>query len=216
MGDKQFTRSVDVSCGAGGSRLAVLTDESTHSLRVSGALAALALVLVAAPGPVAAESEYANERYGAVAGEREVTLSGTGSSDRNVDAGSFGLSGDIGWYSSDQFVFGVRQSVVYASVKGDRLKDDFWSGATRGYIDYHFTDSALRPFVGASLGGIYGDGISDSGFAGVEAGLKYYVLPRTFVMGRAEYQWFFRKTNDADNNFDDGAWAYTVGLGYNF
>jgi Outer membrane protein beta-barrel domain len=174
------------------------------------------LALTAAPGLVLGESSMSNETTGAVAGEKEITLSGTGSSDRNIDAGSFGMSGDLGWYITDQFVAGVRQSVSYASVEGDSNKDDFWNGATRGYVDYHFSDSAFRPFLGASLGGFYGDGISDSGFAGVEAGAKYYVLPKTFLLGRAEYQWFFRDTDDADNNFDDGAWAYTVGLGYNF
>ena len=163
-----------------------------------------------------AQSAIADERYGPVAGEQEITLSGTGSSDRNLDTGSFGMSGDLGWYASDQFVFGVRQSLVYANVDRASTKDDSWSGATRGYVDYHFSDTAFRPFLGASLGGIYGDGITGSGFAGVGAGAKYYVLPKTFVLGRAEYHWFFRKTRQVGNNFDDGAWAYTIGLGYHF
>jgi|GEM_PF-256364 len=196
------------------SRSAVLEKTSFSTERVQR-LAQIGSVLLIL-GALTVQSALADGTFGAVAGEQEITLSGTGSSDRNVDIGSFGLSGDLGWYASDRFVFGVRQSLVYASVEGGRSKDDFWSGATRGYIDYHFSDSAFRPFLGASLGGIYGDGISDSGFAGVEAGAKYYVLPKTFMLGRAEYQWFFRKTREADNNFDDGAWAYTVGLGYNF
>lgn len=197
----------------------VLPVQTSDPTRRSSNLARAGIVLLAlaaAPGLALGQSSMTNEKTGAVAGEKEVTLSGTGSSDRNIDAGSFGMSGDLGWYITDQFVAGIRQSVAYASVEGDNNDDDFWNGATRGYVDYHFSDSAFRPFVGASLGGFYGDGISDSGFAGVEAGAKYYVLPKTFVMGRAEYQWFFRKTRDADNNFDDGAWAYTVGLGYNF
>lgn len=41
-------------------------------------------------------------------------------------------------------------------------------------------------------------------------------MPKTFVMVRAEYQWFFEDGNDVDNQFDKGAWAYTFGLGYDF
>lgn len=196
--------------------LPFLTSSPTRRSPSLGRAGIVLMALTAVPGMALGQPSMTNEKVGAVAGERELTLSGTGSSDRNIDAGSFGISGDLGWYITDQFVAGVRQSASYVSVEGDSNQDDFWNGATRGYVDYHFSDSAFRPFLGASLGGFYGDGISDSGFAGVEAGAKYYVLPKTFVLGRAEYQWFFRDTDDADNNFDDGAWAYTVGLGYNF
>ncbi len=149
-------------------------------------------------------------------GDREFTLSGTGSSDRNFDSGSFGLSGDMGWYTSDRLLLGIRQSVNYASIEGESITDDFWNGATRGFANYHFGSNALRPFVGASLGYIYGDGLNDAGFAGLETGLKYYVNDSTFLMARAEYLWFFEDAGDADDNFDDGAWQYTFGVGFNF
>ncbi|PYG01236.1 hypothetical protein D893_02067 [Thioalkalivibrio sp. ALE21] len=56
----------------------------------------------------------------------------------------------------------------------------------------------------------------NSAFAGLEGGLKYYVLENTYVLGRMEYQWFFSRSSDAEDAFRDGAFAYTVGLGYNF
>src|SRR5690606_2167340 len=37
---------------------------------------------------------------GPVQGEREFTLSGTGSSDKDFDSSSIGVSADIGWYRS--------------------------------------------------------------------------------------------------------------------
>jgi len=150
-------------------------------------------------------------------GDKEFSLSGTGSSDRNMDSGSFGVSGDLGWYLSDNLVAGVRQSINYASIEGEDIEDDFWNGSTRGYLNYQFLNDRARPFVGGSLGGIYGDGVKDSAFAGLETGLKYYVRPKTYFIGRVEYQFFFSDSDDASDAFqDDGAWAYTVGLGYNF
>lgn len=153
-------------------------------------------------------------------GDREFSVSGTGSSDRNVDSGSFGVTGDLGWYSRNHLVGGIRQSVNYASIEDESIKDDFWNGSTRGYLNYQFLTDRARPFVGGSLGGIYGDGTKNSAFAGLEVGLKYYVQTQTYFFSRVEYQFLLSSTSNASDAFqDDGAWtyrAYTVGLGYNF
>lgn len=155
--------------------------------------------------------------FGPVEGEREFSLSGTGSSDQDFDSASIGVSADLGWYLNDKMAAGIRQSLNYADVQGQDVTDDFWNGATRGYINYHFLTDRARPFVGASLGGIYGDGVKDSAFAGLEGGLKYYVRSKTYILARAEYQFLFSDSDDIDDAFqDDGAWAYTVGLGYLF
>lgn len=158
-----------------------------------------------------------NSGFGPDRGEREFSLSGTGSSDRNFDSGTFGVTGDMGWYLQEHMILGVRQSINYASIEGESLIDDFWNGSTRGYLNYQFLDNRARPFIGGSLGGVYGDGVQDSAFAGLEAGLKYYVLTKTYLLTRVEYQFLFDSASDATDAFqDDGAWAYTVGLGYNF
>lgn len=150
-------------------------------------------------------------------GEQEFSISGTGSSDSDFDSGTFGVSADLGWYMRDNMVAGIRQSANYASIQGADIGNDYWNGSTRGYVNYQFLDDRARPFIGASLGGIYGDGVEDSGFAGLETGLKYYVLTKTYIQARMEYQFFFDSTSDADNAFqDDGAWAYTLGVGFNF
>lgn len=153
---------------------------------------------------------------GPEAGEREFTLSGTGVSDKDFDNSSFGISGDYGWLTSDRSVWGIRQSVNFADVQGADLSDDFWNGSTRGYYNYHFGSGSARPFVGTSLGAIYGDGVNESAFAGLELGLKYYVLESTFILARAEYQFFFDSGDSAEDNFDDGAWQYVIGVGFNF
>lgn len=158
------------------------------------------------------------EPYGPVAGDREFSIAGTGSSDRKFDSGTFGFTGDLGWYLTDRVILGGRQSVNYASIEGESIDDDFWNGATRIYLDYQFAPTdRIRPFVGASLGGIYGDGVKDSGFGGVEVGGKYYVREKTYLLARAEYQAFFEDSDEVEDAFrEDAAWAYTFGVGYNF
>lgn len=187
---------------------------------------ALAVLLVAGlPAMAAAQSGQHSSQHsghgfgssiGPSVGDREFSISGTGSSDRKFDSTSFGVTGDVGWYLRDEMVLGVRQSINYASIEGENLTNDFWNGATRGYLNYHFGSASARPFIGASLGLVYGDGVNNSGFGGLEGGIKHYVLPSTYILGRIEYQWFFESSSDVNDNFSDGAWAYTVGLGYNF
>ena len=165
--------------------------------------------------PMAAAAQLS--QFGPDEGDREFSISGTGSSDQSLDSGSFGVTADIGWYLRDTTVAGIRQSINYASIEGETFSDDFWNGSTRGYINYQFLSNRARPFLGASLGGIYGDGVNDSGFAGLEGGLKYYVREKTYFLARAEYQFLFDSTDDVSDAFqDDAIWAYTVGLGYNF
>lgn len=165
--------------------------------------------------PMIASAQSTN--FGPEQGDREFSISGTGSSDRKFDSGNFGVTGDMGWFLEDHLVTGVRQSINYASIEGESIVDDYWNGSTRGYVNYQFMNERARPFIGASLGGIYGDGVKNSAFAGLEAGLKYYVLPKTYLLTRAEYQFLFSSTSDATDAFqDDGAWAFTIGLGYNF
>ena len=176
--------------------------------------AAIALCLLGAV-PMAASAQ--SSEFGPRQGEQEFSISGTGSSDRSFDSGSFGATGDLGWYLRDNVVGGIRQSINYASIRGASITDDFWNGSTRGYLNYQFLADRTRPFVGGSLGGIYGDGVENSAFAGLETGIKHYVQTKTYFLARAEYQFLFSSASEADDAFkDDGAWAFTVGLGYNF
>ncbi|MDN5850255.1 MAG: hypothetical protein L0H63_11595 [Nitrococcus sp.] len=154
-------------------------------------------------------------RIGPEAGDREIILSGTGNSTNDLDGFQFGLLGSLGWFYTDHLELGLRQSANYADVPN--TGDNAWNGSTRGFVDYHFiaTDRAW-PFIGGSLGYTYGDRVSDSPFAGLEAGLKYFVRPKTFIVGAAEYQYFFDNLSNIDNAFDDGAFIYTLGIGYLF
>ncbi len=149
---------------------------------------------------------------GPEAGDRSLTLSGNGTSDKDFDNNTFGVSGQMGWFTSDHLEVGFRQSLNGAATDGD----DPWSGSTRVFADYHFTDEGLIPFVGANVGGIYGEDVDTTGSAGLEAGLKYYVKEKTFISFMGEYQFLFDDTDDVDEQFDDGAFLYNLGIGFNF
>jgi hypothetical protein len=152
--------------------------------------------------------------FGPRAGSQEVTLSGTGSNDRRFDNGNFGVTGSYGYFFTDGLEAGVRQSINWASVEN---ADDSFNGSTRLAVDYHFNAGGrLRPFIGANIGAIYGDGVADTGIIGPEIGLKYFVNSTTFVLLQTEYQYFFDNSDDVADNFDDGAFVHTVGLGFTF
>ena len=174
----------------------------------------LATTLLALLPSVAFAQQDREYRGGGKAGDNEITLSGTGSSNNDFDSGGFGVSGSYGYYFTNAFELGGRQSFTWS---GANNSDDSWSGSTRVFADYHFlTDQRFRPFIGVSLGYIYGDDVNNTGTIGPEAGIKYYVNDTTFVIGMAEYQWFFDDSDDVSDNFDNGAFQYTVGLGFVF
>ena len=87
-----------------------------HRIRLLGAL------------PMAASAQSTS--FGPEEGDREFSISGTGSSDQSFDSGSFGVTGDLGWYLRNNVVAGIRQSVNYASIEGEDITDDFWNGTT--------------------------------------------------------------------------------------
>lgn len=154
--------------------------------------------------------------YGAPeAGDRSFTLAGNGASDQDFDNNNFGLAGSMGWFLSDTLELGIRQSLSGFDSVGDF---DSWSGATRGYVDYHFLfgDNTFIPFVGANLGMVYGDHVKESGAAGVEAGIKFYVKEKTFITLMGEYQFLFEDGDEFEDQVDDGAFYYTLGIGFNF
>src|SRR5699024_6439682 len=144
--------------------------------------------LVACSPALAFAQSGDNTVYGPSTGDREFTISGSGSSGTDLDQGAFGLDAELGWYLTDHIEAGIQQSASWSGVDGG---DDFWSAATGGFANYQFGSGRLRPLVGASLGYAYGNNVNESFYAGVGAGLKYYVLPSTFIQGGAEWQFYF-------------------------
>lgn len=146
------------------------------------------------------------------AGDREFLLAGTGASDKDFDHGSVGLAASYGQYVTDRWLISIRQGLNYADLAGDNA----WNGSTRVGADYHFGNGKLRPFLGARIGGVYGNNVNETGVAGPAFGLKYYAKPDTFIYAEAEYQFYFDDANEIDNNFNDGSFVHSIGIGFNF
>lgn len=147
-------------------------------------------------------------------GEREFTLGGAGAFNKELDDSLGGVNFSYGWYTTPTQELVLRQSINYSNPSSG---GQAWNGATRIAFDQHLTAyGAMRPFIGVNVGGVYGDRVRDTWAAGLEAGLKYYVQPRTFVFALIEYGWFFRRARNVDDTFDDGQFNWSVGVGFNF
>lgn len=144
------------------------------------------------------------------AGDWEFTLGGGGSSDQDFDHGGFGLDASFGYFLTQNFEVALRQNVNFQGFSSD----EEWSGSTRVAADWHFILGQFVPFIGANIGLIYTEDGSAWG-AGPELGFKYYVHERTFIFAMGEYRWFFDDLDDAEDNADDGHFAFTVGVGFN-
>jgi hypothetical protein len=142
---------------------------------------------------------------GPYAGWWEMTLAGSGTSTENFDENTFGANIGIGYYLTENVIVGLRQFIDF-SLNGE----DTWTGQTFGVVDYQFDFGRWQPFVGVSLGGIYGKEVDEDFLWGPEVGLKYYVNESAFAYGLAAYQL------GTDECCDDGTFNYTVGFGLNF
>jgi hypothetical protein len=153
----------------------------------------------------------ATDDFGPHAGEFEFTLGGGGASNTDFDNSLGGVNFSVGYFLSDTLEISARQSINYSNGAGDGEYD----GATFVALDHHFGTGRLRPFVGVNVGALYGENTSDTWAAGIEGGLKFYVLPQTFIFGLVNYAWTFKEADDAADNFNDGALLWTVGVGFN-
>jgi len=179
---------------------------------LGGAATAVFLCLVTGMIGLASPAA-AQERYTPGDDEWELTFNGTGSNDRDFDNGSFGVSGALGYYLTDRSELVLRQSFSY--VRSDSLGSDNIL-STRIAYDYHFGDERMRPFLGVNFGGVYGSGTEETFAAAPELGLKWYARPGVFMMLMGEYQFFFRDVSDADDQFEDGQFIYSVGMGFDW
>jgi hypothetical protein len=189
---------------------------NTQNLILKGGLLFLAAVLsVSAQTRSDYTTSYTHSTYGAVAGDKELTLGGSGVSSKDFDNSSGGVNASLGYYFTDTLEGVIRQSVSYTNPETSGGAD--WSGSTFGALDLHILPrGGFRPFVGINFGGFYGDNVSDTLAAGLEAGAKFYVQPKTFIFALADYAWVFHNSHQASENFDDGAFQWTVGIGFNF
>jgi hypothetical protein len=150
------------------------------------------------------------QEWGFNAGDWELTLQGSGTSDHDVDNTTASVEGSIGYFFNEHLELGLRQGVGYLDVEGG---DDLWAGSTRGFLDVHFDLSRVQPFLGVNFGYLYGDRVNDTFIAGPEGGIKVFLTNTAFLFGSVEYNFTFEDADEADDAFDKGRFVYGLGLG---
>jgi outer membrane protein W len=146
------------------------------------------------------------------AGTWELTLSGSGASNRDVNSGNFGANVGVGYFILDGLEIAGRQQVSYSDPD---VGATAWAFSSALAVDYHFDLDRFQPFVGAAIGYNYGSGTTDTGIFGPEGGVKYFVKDDTFLYALVQYQFFFHNGSDLDN-FSDGSFLYAIGIGFTF
>jgi hypothetical protein len=159
-----------------------------------------------AAGPQRDVPPYTSE-VGPRRGDWEGFIGGSGTSNGEFNSNTLGVSASVGYYVLEWLPVSLRQSAL--TNFGSRVNDQ-WAFATTGAVDFQAPFGRFQPFLGGFAGYSYGD--QNSGLAGPEGGIKYYVNESTFVQGLMQYGWLFDKTLDWDN----GRATYTIGLGWNF
>ncbi|MFO8084034.1 MAG: hypothetical protein R6U27_06935 [Desulfobacterales bacterium] len=158
--------------------------------------------------PLTSNAETEDFRY--LPGNMELTLAGSGSNDENFDGTTLSVEASLGYFLTEAWEVFFRQGFGYADTTGG----SDWNASSRIGVDYNFDLGQFKPLIGASIGWVYGDEIKDQFIAGPEIGLKYFANESTFIYGMVEYGFLFENASDADDNFDDGRFVYTVGIGY--
>ncbi len=146
------------------------------------------------------------------AGDVELTMSGSGTSDKDFRTSAITGQLSLGYFITRAFEASVRQSVSYTD-PDDKV---ILNGTSRLALDLHLPLARLQPFIGANIGYIYGDLVRDQFVGGPEGGLKFFLNETTFAFGQLEYQFFFEKAKQADEAFRNGRFVYSVGLGVKF
>jgi hypothetical protein len=145
----------------------------------------------------------------------ELQLGGSAAHGPDFNGFQAQVNAQLGYYFGNLELFG-RQTLSYndVGVGGSDL-----NASTRVGLDLHFPlgdHGEWVPYVGGNIGYVYGDSVRDTGEAGPEAGLKYYVNSNTFVFVSVEYEFFFNNNSSASQAFSDGQFVYGLGIGFRF
>jgi hypothetical protein len=141
-------------------------------------------------------------------GDWELTLVGSGGSDRDLDSTVLSAGGSLGYFLSPEVEVGVRQSVGFSDIEGG---DSTFDGITRAFLLYHFDLDRWQPFVGVNGGYRYGDLTVDDMVGGLEGGVKWFANNTTFIYATIGYDVLLRRSWR-----DSGGWVYGLGIGFRF
>jgi hypothetical protein len=145
----------------------------------------------------------------------EASIDGSGRWTRgngDVEDSHYALSASLQYYLTENIEPGLRQTVEWVN---PRDESSLLTGSTRIAIDVNFPMGKVRPFVGGSFGLAYGDGIDGTdNLLAPEAGIKFYIGERTFLILSIELDAVFNSWHDLDQAWDDADVLSSIGVGY--
>jgi len=150
---------------------------------------------------------------GFMTGDSTFNIIGSGSSNDDLDNTVFGMELSLGHFFTDSLAGEFRQGLNLTDIPGS---DDDWSASTRGALDVYLATDDVCPFIGGSIGYVYGDAVSDTWVAGPEGGVKWFVNTTTYIVALVEYEFFFDEGDEVEDAFDDGRFVYSLGVGFKF
>ena len=142
-------------------------------------------------------------------GDKVLSLNGVGLSNEDFDNTTFSASGDLSYFFTNNISGAIRQTLGFSDTGNG---DSEWTASTRVAADYNFDLGRWWPFVGASIGYVYGDDIDETWVGGPEAGIRYFVNQTTFILATIEWEFFFDNSNDASE--EDSQFIYALGIGF--
>lgn len=143
----------------------------------------------------------------------EIPISETTSSTSRFPSAPGELEAVYGFVSGVALDLLARQPIAPDPVSTSEAKLGLIARLT---LDQELSTGAFRPFVGVNVGRLYGEAAREDWAAGVAAGARYFLQPRTFVRASAEYGWMFSHARGFDERFAEGQWTWSMGLGITF
>jgi len=147
------------------------------------------------------------------AGNWALEISASGSNDSDFDGASAGVDFSLGHFLTKEAEVGIRQGLDWTDLVGTSNSGSAWNGTTQLFLDYHFDMDRWQPFIGINGGYTYGDNVRDTISYGPEAGVKYFVNSTTYIGFLVQYQVFCNEGDDSDA-FENGAFLYSLGIGF--
>jgi hypothetical protein len=142
------------------------------------------------------------------AGNWDLQVGGNGIANHEVNAATFGLSGQLGYFLTKNLEVGLHQTFNYAEAPHT---ESALSGTTSIVADWNFDFGNFVPFAGGNIGYSYGNHATstrDTWAAGPEGGLKYFLNSSTYLYGSVAYEFLFNTNHAGSSGF-----VYSVGLG---
>jgi hypothetical protein len=146
-------------------------------------------------------------------GPWELELGGSADNGSRFNGVTAGGNGAIGYFLTDQFELGVRQSVEY-----NDIGTTGWAATTALALDFNLPlgdQGQIMPYFGGNVGYTYGDNVTNTWVGGPEAGVKIFLNNSTFIYFNASYEITFDR-HSTTTAFSEGEFEYGLGLGLRF